>query len=113
MAPTVDYAYYRDGYGGSLDEASFLEALPMALDHVRWFCHGTAPEGDGVGPWKRAVCACCDAFAAEGDGAGFAVGDFAWRPTALSQRGGTGRERANQACLEILGLTTMAFAGVR
>ena len=114
MVPTIDYAYYMGTYGGQLSEEEFLEGLPPACDHVRWFCHDAEPEGSGEEElYRRALCACCESYAEHGEGAGFTVGDFSWRPTAHSLRGATASDLASRACVGILGMISMAFAGVR
>lgn len=114
MAPTVDYRYYSQVYGGQASEEAFEEAIRPACDHVRWFCHGAEPCGKRLRElYKRALCACVDAFAEHGDGAGFSLGDFTWRPTRANGRGGSGADAASRACVEILGCTPLAFAGVR
>lgn len=113
MTPTIDYAYYTGTYGGQMGETAFLEGLRPACDHVRHFCHHIEPVGDDVEAYKRALCACAEAYGEHGDGSGFAVGDFTWRPTPYAERGGTAVELANRACLEILGGTALVFCGIR
>lgn len=61
------FAFYRDAYGGTLDAASFVEALPAALRCVWGLCGGLSFD-DGWGDADavacgRAACAACEAFA--------------------------------------------------
>ena len=78
MASAVTYQFYSETYGGGLSEAAFGLVLPAAERHVRWLCGGRTPCRCEVTPYKRAICAACDAFAEFGEGqvGGFALGDF-------------------------------------
>lgn len=114
-AAGLSFAFYRDRYGGTLDAASFAEALPAALRCVRGICGGLAP-GDGwdacdLLAWSRACCAAADAFAEFGEGrvGGYAVGDF--KVTNYMERGTTGREVATEAALSELAGLGLAFSG--
>lgn len=63
--------------------------------------------------FKRAVCAAAEAFAEYGAGevGGFSIGEFSVKT--YENKGTTGEELATQAALRELGLSGMAFAGVR
>ena len=113
MAASVTYQFYSETYGGGLSEAAFGLALPVAERHVRWLCDGRVPSRCEVMPYRRAVCAACDAFAEFGEGqvGGFALGDF--KVTHYEDEGTTGEELATQAALKELAGTGYAFAGVR
>lgn len=109
------FPFYRDAYGGTLDAASFAEALPAALRCVRGLCGGLTFDEDwddaDALAWGRAVCAACDAFAEFGEGrvGGYAIGDF--KVTNYMEKGTTGREVATEAALAELAGTGLAFAG--
>lgn len=109
------FAFYRDAYGGTLDAASFVEALPAALRCVRGLCGELSfdegwEDADAVA-WGRAVCAACDAFAEFGEGrvGGYSIGDF--KVTNYMERGTTGLEVARSAALAELAGTGLAFSG--
>ncbi len=116
IGPTgPSFLFYRDCYGGSLDAASYAEALPAARRRVRELCGGAAPE-DGwdatdLLAWGRACCAAAEAFAEFGEGrvGGYAVGDF--KVTNYMEKGTTGREVATEAALSELAGTGLAFSG--
>lgn len=112
MASTVTYQFYTDTYGGSLGEAAFAASLPMADSHVRWLC---AVKGASTtcNVFKRAVCAALEAFAEYGAGevGGYSIGEFSVKN--YENKGTTGEELATQAALRELGLSGMAFTGVR
>lgn len=61
----VTYDFYRDGYGGALDEGGFDAALPHALAYVRKRIWPNPPEED-ADAYMRAVCAACEVDAAYG-----------------------------------------------
>lgn len=109
---TVTYAYYTQTYGGGLSEAAFSASLPMADAHVKWLC---APKGASTtcNVFKRAVCAAVDAFAEYGAGevGGYSIGEFSVKNYASQVT--TGEELATAAALRELGLSGMAFSGVR
>lgn len=64
-APEVTYAFYSEGYGGSLNEGGFKAALPHALAVVRGRIWPNDPQDD-PDAYRRAVCAACDVDAAYG-----------------------------------------------
>ena len=64
-APEVTYAFYSEGYGGSLSEGGFKAALPHALAFVRGRIWPNDPQDD-PDAYRRAVCAACDVDAAYG-----------------------------------------------
>ena len=108
------FTFYRDSYGGSLDAASFSEAMPAALRCVRELCGGAADDDlDTVDleAWARACCAAAEAFAEFGEGrvGGYAIGDF--RVTNYMEKGTTGLEVARAAALSELAGTGLAFSG--
>ncbi len=109
---TVTYADYTQTYGGGLSEAAFSASLPMADAHVRWLCalKGALTTCD---TFKRAVCAAVDAFAEYGAGevGGYSIGEFSVKNYASQVT--TGEELATAAALRELGLSGMAFSGVR
>ena len=113
MASAVTYQFYSETYGGGLSEAAFGLALPAAERHVRWLCGGRAPCRCEATPYKRAICAACDAFAEFGEGqvGGFALGDF--KVTHYEDEGTTGEEIATADALKELVGTSLAFCGVR
>lgn len=110
----VDYAFYRDGYGGELDAESFPAALLVAEQHMRWLCSQRIPscEADALA-YRRAVCAAADAFAEWGEGqvGGFQIGAFS--VTHYDNRGTTGAELATAAAVKELSGTGLLFGGVR
>lgn len=112
MAFTVTYECYTESCGGSLSEAAFAASLPMADAHVRWLC---AVKGvtTTCNVFKRAVCTALEAFAEYGAGevSGYSIGEFSVKNYASQQT--TGEELATQAALRELGLSGMAFTGVR
>lgn len=112
IASTVTYDWYRDSYGGSLSEAAFGESLPLADAHVRWLCV-VKGASTTCNVFKRAVCAAAEAFAEYGAGevGGFSIGEFSVKN--YENKGTTGEELATQAALGELGLSGMAFTGVR
>lgn len=64
---SVTYAFYRDSYGGTLDEGGFSAALPHALAAVRSATWPNDPEERGAeAEYMRAVCAAVDVDAAHG-----------------------------------------------
>lgn len=108
------FAFYRDSYGGSLDAASFSEAMPAAERCVRKLCGGDPADGLGAADlvaWARACCAAADAFGEFGEGrvGGYAIGDF--KVTNYMEKGTTGLEVARAALSELAG-TGLAFTGV-
>lgn len=108
------FAFYRDSYGGSLDAASFSEAMPAATRCVRELCGGVSSDGLGAADlvaWARACCAAAEAFAEFGEGrvGGYAIGDF--KVTNYMEKGTTGLEVARAAALSELRGTGLAFAG--
>lgn len=109
---TVSYEYYSGTYGGGLSEAAFSACVGTAVAHVKWLC---AVKGACANAtcYKRAVCAACEAFAEFGQGevGGYSIGAFTVRN--YENKGTTGEEIATQAALRELGLSGMAFAGVR
>lgn len=111
---SVDYAFYRDGYGGELDAMSLPAALTAAERHVRWLAGGWVPtcEADALA-YKRAVCAAADAFAEWGEGqtGGFQIGEFS--VTHYDNRGTTGAEMATEAAMKELAGTGLLFGGAR
>lgn len=111
MAEAVTYEFYAQGYGGGLSEAAFGLALPAAARHVRWLVGGREPAEDELEPWRRAVCAACDAFAEFGEGqvGGFSLGDF--KVTHYEDEGTTGEEIATRAALKELAGTSLLFCG--
>lgn len=118
MGPApVTYAFYLDGYGGTLPAEAFAEAMPAALRCVGGITGRRAPgEGwdDGVADaWRRAVCAAAEAFAEFGEGrvGGFEIGDF--KVTNYQEQGTTGAEVAHGAALAELAGTGLAWSGVR
>ena len=91
----VDYGWYLDFYGGTLDAEGFAAALPAALRLMRQVT-GSTWSGEGwdaeeTSAWRRAFCASVDAFAEFGEGrvGGVAVGDF--KVTNYMEKGTTGR----------------------
>ena len=112
MASTVTYEFYTDAYGGSLGEAAFEASLPTADSHVRWLCQVKGADEDSE-TFRRAVCAALEAFAEYGAGeaGGFQIGEFSVKNYASQQT--TGEELATAAALRELGLSGMAFTGVR
>lgn len=108
----VDYAYYSETFGGGLSEAAFGQSVGMAESHVRWLCD-LRDYDDTSERFKRAVCAACEAFAEYGAGevGGYSIGEFSVKNYASQQT--TGEELATQAALRELGLSGMAFTGVR
>lgn len=109
---SVSYAYYSETYEGGLSEAAFSASLPTAEAHVKWLCSVRGACAASA-RYKRAVCAACEAFAEFGQGevGGYSIGSFTVRN--YENKGTTGEEIATQAALRELGLSGMAFAGVR
>lgn len=106
------YAFYRDGYGGSLCEEAFIEASVPAARLVRWLCADALPRGEAEElAFRRAVCAAADAYAEWGEGqvGGVAIGSF--KLTHYDNRGTTGDELAASAALRELSGTGLAFCG--
>lgn len=108
------FAFYRDSYGGSLDAASFSEAMPAAVRCVRELVGGVSSDGLGAADlmaWARACCAAAEAFAEFGEGrvGGYAIGDF--KVTNYMEKGTTGLEVASSAALSELAGTGLAFSG--
>lgn len=122
MSGNVDYSYYTDKFGGALSPGAFEAELPNAIRLVNWLCGGRKPQRCEVCAWKRAVCACCDALAEHGHGAGrsWELGEFrVGAPMASggtgsrSGRAMTGEDYAVQAAqMELCG-TSLLFTGVR
>lgn len=114
-APEVTYVFYRDGYGGALDEDAFGRALPRAISEVR---RRTWPRGEADAPdaWARAVCAACDVEAAHGFSGGAGEGGSV-RLGSFSASGGDGgagsyaRDMADAVAREVTG-TPLQFAGL-
>ncbi|MBQ9001835.1 MAG: hypothetical protein IJ087_08290 [Eggerthellaceae bacterium] len=108
----VSYAYYSGTYGGGLPEAAFSSCVGMAESHVKWLCAVKGACASSTA-YKRAVCAACEAFAEFGSGevGGYTIGSFTVRN--YENKGTTGEELATQAALRELGLSGMAFCGVR
>ena len=108
----ITYAYYEQTYGGSLPQAAFDSCVNVAEAHVRWLCAASdyCPNSNA---FKRAVCAATEAFAEFGSGevGGYSIGQFTVRN--YENKGTTGEELATQAALRELGLSGMAFTGVR
>jgi len=114
VAVTVDYAYYRETYGGKLTRTAFEGSLPAAEQQVSWLCDHRSPDCCERTAYKRAICAAVDVLAEYGHGqvGGFAIGDF--RMTQFEGRGtATGDALANEAIMRELSGTTLIFAGVR
>lgn len=113
MTATVTYQFYSETYGGGLSEAAFGLALPAAERHVRWLCDGRVPSRCEVVPYKRAVCAACNALAefGEGQAGGFALGGF--KVTHYEDEGTTGGKIASADALKELAGTLLVFCGVR
>lgn len=110
----VDYAFYRDSYGGELDAMSLPAALLAAERHVRWLCGCRVPADEVEAlAYKRAVCAAADACAEWGEGQvdGFAIGSF--KVTHYDNRGTTGAEMATEAACKELAGTGLLFGGAR
>lgn len=108
------FAFYRDSYGGSLDAASFSEAMPAAERCVRELVGGVPSDGLGADDFvacARACCAAAEAFAGFGEGrvGGYAIGDF--KVTNYMEKGTTGLEVARAAALSELAGTGLAFSG--
>ena len=112
MASTVTYEFYTDSYGGGLSEAAFSSSLPIADSHVKWLCAVNGAKTTCT-VFKRAVCAAVDAFAEYGAGEvdGDSIGRFSGKNYAAQQP--TGGARAAVAALRELGISGMAFTGVR
>lgn len=108
----VDFAFYSGTYGGGLPEAAFGASESLAEAHVRWLCLGNGADEDSTA-FRRAVCAATDAFAEYGAGevGGFTIGEFSVKN--YENKGTTGEELATAAALRELGLSGMAFCGVR
>ncbi|MBQ9000631.1 MAG: hypothetical protein IJ087_02110 [Eggerthellaceae bacterium] len=108
----VTYEYYSETYGGGLPEAAFMASLPTAEAHVKWLCAVKGVCATSTA-YKRAVCAACEAFAEFGAGevGGYTIGSFTVRN--YENKGTTGEELATAAALRELGLSGMAFCGVR
>lgn len=118
MGPApVTYAFYLDGYGGTLPAEAFAEAMPAALRCVGGITGRRIPDkgwDDVVADaWRRAVCAAAEAFAEFGEGrvGGFEIGDF--KVTNYQEQGTTGAEVAHGAALAELAGTGLAWSGVR
>lgn len=118
MGPApVAYAFYLDGYGGTLPAEAFAEAMPAALRCVGGITGRRSPDeswdGDAADAWRRAVCAAAEAFAEFGEGrvGGFEIGDF--KVTNYQEQGTTGAEVACGAALAELAGTGLAWSGVR
>lgn len=110
----VDFAFYRDTYGGALDVEAFSEVLGAATRHVRWFCGGRIPcDPYEVQAYKRAICAAAEVIAELGVGqiGGFQLGSFS--VTHYDNRGTTGDEEATYAIEKELVGTSLMFSGVR
>lgn len=108
------FAFYRDSYGGSLDAASFSDAMPAALRCVRELCGGTADDGletADLEAWARACCAAAEAFDEFGEErvGGYAIGDF--RVTNYMEKGTIGLEVARATALSELAGAGLAFSG--
>lgn len=108
------FAFYRDSYGGSLDAASFSDAMPAALRCVRELCGGAADdslETADLKAWARACCAAAEAFAEFGEGrvGGYAIGNF--KVTNYMEKGTIGLEVARAAALSELAGAGLAFSG--
>ena len=112
MAVPVTYQFYADSSGGGLSEAAFSASLPLADAHVRWLCQVKGAKAT-CNLFRRAVCAAVDAFAEYGAGevGGYSIGEFSVKNYASQQT--TGEELATEAALRELGLSGMAFTGVR
>ena len=112
MASTVTYQFYTDSYGGGLSEAAFSANLPLADSHAKWLCEVKGAKTT-CNVFKRAVCAAVDAFAEYGAGevGGYSIGEFSVKNYASQQT--TGEELATAAALRELGMSGMAFTGVR
>ena len=108
----VTYAYYSNTYGSGLSEPAFSDSLPVAEAHVKWLCANRCYCPTSTA-FKRAVCAAVDAFAEYGAGevGGFQIGEFSVKNYASQQT--TGEELATAAALRELGMSGMAFSGVR
>ena len=108
----VDYEYYSQTFGGGLSEAAFGDAVGLAESHMRWLCD-LREYDETCERFKRAVCAACDAFAEYGAGevGGYSIGRFSVKN--YENKGTTGEELATQAALRELGLSGLAFSGVR
>ena len=108
----VDFTYYSEQYGGGLDEAAFVDVLPVAEAHVKWLCAVNGACATSTA-YKRAVCAAANAFAEFGMGevGGYTLGQFSVKN--YENKGTTGEELATQAALRELVGTGYAFCGVR
>lgn len=62
---SVTYAFYRDSYGGRLNEGGFNSALPHAMAYVRRRIWPNRPM-QAIRAWRMAVCAACDVDASYG-----------------------------------------------
>lgn len=118
MGPApVTYAFYLDGYGGTLPAEAFAEAMPAALRCVGALTGARDVreewDDDQTEAWRRAVCAAAEAFAEFGEGrvGGFEIGDF--KVTNYQEQGTTGAEVACGAALAELAGTGLAWSGVR
>lgn len=89
-----------------------MASLPTAEAHVKWLCAVKGVCATSTA-YKRAVCAACEAFAEFGAGevGGYTIGSFTVRN--YENKGTTGEELATAAALRELGLSGMAFCGVR
>ena len=112
VAASVTYGFYQQTYGGGLSESAFAANLPLAEAHVRWLCAVRGVDEEAA-ELRRAMCAAAEAFTEYGAGkvGGYSIGEFSVKNYASQQTSGEGL--ATQAVLRELGLSGMAFSGVR
>lgn len=114
MGVSVDYSFYEQEYGGTLDVEAFHVAMPGALRAVRSVTAGADPSDDSEATcWKRAVCAALEIISEYGEGqvGGFQIGDF--RAVEYGEAASCGAVLAREAALAELAGTGLAFSGVR
>lgn len=106
-----DYEFYRDEYHGQAPEAAFDAELPGAVAHVGWLIGRNRVTEATATAYKRAVCACVDAFAVYGHqgGGGFTIGSFS---VSGDSSGRTGEDVASDAACKELATSGLLWAGV-
>lgn len=107
-----DYEFYAGEYNGQASEEAFKAELPGAVAHVGWLIGWNEVTADTATSYKRAVCACVDAFAAYGHqgSGGFTIGSFS---VSGDSSGRTGEDVASDAARKELATSGLLWAGVR
>lgn len=94
----VDYPYYRDVYGGKLDEETFNKVSAKASAYIEKLTLGRASEHADDERLKRCCCELCDSFSAIPDGYKRSEKVGAWSVTYANSDNASELNYARSAC---------------